>query len=333
VRFLATAVDMVRLSTRSLLDLALLKYDSGMPNALFSRALVISSAVALATTVAVLAAQTPQKQQPPAGGGRAGAPQTRGLPPMGAGPKDVPLVEIESAERGKKVWAAECINCHGTQARGTDNGPNVVRSLVVLRDRYGSELGPFLKKGHKLQSGGGGTSLTDEQIRDLANFLRDRVNDSLRGSPLFQAQNVLVGDAKAGAEFFNGQCATCHSPTTAPIAGIGSRLEPIDIQQRFLFPGPQGGRGRGGRAGGAPPTSAVKVTVTPASGETVTGTLVAMDDFNVTLRDAAGSYRTIHRGPTVKVVKDDPLAAHHALLDTITDKQIHDVVAYLETLK
>ena len=127
-----------------------------MLNALLPRVLLVSSAVGLAT-VAVFAAQTPQNPQPPAGGGRAGAPQTRGLPPMGAGPKDVPLVEIESAERGKKVWAAECINCHGTQARGTDNnGPNVVRSLVVLRDRYGSELGPFLKKGHKLQSGASG---------------------------------------------------------------------------------------------------------------------------------------------------------------------------------
>jgi cytochrome c oxidase cbb3-type subunit III len=305
-----------------------------MLNALRSRVLLLSLAVGLATTVAVLAAQTPPNQQPPAGG-RGGTPQTRGLPPMGAGPKDVPLVEIESAERGKKVWAAECINCHGTQARGTDNGPNVVRSLIVLRDRYGSELGPFLKKGHKLQNGGSSTSLTDPQIRDLANFLRDRVNDSLRGSPLFQAQNVLVGDPKAGAEFFNGagKCTTCHSATTAPIAGIGARLEPIDIQQRFLFPGPQGGRGRGGRAGGPAPTSAVKVTVTTASGETVNGVLVAMDDFNVTLRDASANYRTIRRGPSVKVVKDDPLQAHHALLETITDKQIHDLVAYLETLK
>jgi cytochrome c oxidase cbb3-type subunit 3 len=310
-------------------------YHSAMPNALISRALAISSAVGLATTVAVLAAQAPQNPQPPPAGGRGGAPQTRGLPPMGAGPKDVPLVEIESAERGKKVWAAECINCHGTQARGTDNGPNVVRSLIVLRDRYGSELGPFLKKGHTLQSGASGANLTDAQTRDLANFLRVRVNDSLRGSPLFQAQNVLVGDPKAGAEYFNGagKCTTCHSPANAPIAGIGSRLEPIDIQQRFLFPGPQGGRGRGARAGGPSPASAVKVTVTTASGETVNGVLVAMDDFNVTLRDASGTYRTIRRGPSVKVVKDDPLEAHHALLETLTDKQIHDVVAYLETLK
>lgn len=257
---------------------------------------------------------------------------------MGAGPKDVPLVEIESAERGKSVWAAECINCHGTQARGTDTGPNLVRSLIVLRDRYGSQLGPYLKQGHKMQSGANSAALTDAQIRDLANFLRDRVNDTLRGSPLFQAQNVLIGDPKAGAEFFNGpgKCIECHSPNSPPLAGIGSRLEPIDIQQRFLFPG--GGRGgRGGRGAaavsGPPPASAVRVTVTTAAGQSVSGILLTMDDFNVTLRDAAGEYRTIRRGPSVKVVKNDPLAAHHAMLETITDKQMHDIVAYLETLK
>ena len=251
---------------------------------------------------------------------------------MGAGPADAPYVDAALATAGKTVWAAECINCHGTQARGTDNGPNLTRSLVVLRDRYGSTVGPFLK-GHKLQSGAAGSTLTEEQVTNLAHFLRQRVNDSFRGSPLFQAQNVLVGDAAAGAAFFNGpgKCATCHTATALSLAGIGTRYEPIDLQQRFLFPG--GGRGGRGRGGPASPTSAVKVTVTPAAGEAVTGVLLQMDDFNVSLRDAAGNYRTFKRGPGVKVVKDDPLAAHHALLETLTDKNMHDVVAYLETLK
>ncbi len=253
---------------------------------------------------------------------------------MGAGPADAPYVDSALADKGKSVWAAECINCHGTQARGTDNGPNLTRSLVVLRDRYGAELGPFLKKGHKMQSGGSAATLTDEQIVNLAHFLRQRVNDSFRGSPLFQAQNVLTGDAKAGQAYFNGEgkCATCHTATALSLAGIGGRFEPIDLQQRFLFPG----GGRGGRGRGAPAASsasAVKVTVTTSSGESVTGTLLQMDDFNVSLRDASGAYRTFKRGPGVKVVKDDPLAVHHALLDTITDQQMHDVVAYLETLK
>jgi mono/diheme cytochrome c family protein len=247
---------------------------------------------------------------------------------MGAGPSDLPAVDAAAAARGRPVYAAQCITCHGTQARGTEKGANLIRSTVVLRDRFGSQLGPFLKKGHPMQTSG--ATLTDQQITDLSHFLRERVNDSLRGSPIFKAGNVLTGDAKAGAAFFNGEgkCSTCHG-TSLSLAGIGTRLAPVDIQQRFLFP--RTGRGRGTGAGSS--VSAVTVTVTPPSGPPVSGVLLQMDDFNVSLRDSAGNYHSFKRTPDMKVVKTDPLAAHIALLDTLTDKQMHDVVAYLETLK
>jgi cytochrome c oxidase cbb3-type subunit 3 len=298
------------------------------------KAYVIAVLVAIGATMT--AAQAPQAPAPPPGGQRQGGPPPgRGGGGMlaGAGPSDKPVVDPAAADRGRKVWASECIDCHGTQARGGDKGPNLVRSVIVLRDRYGSQIGPFLKKGHKLQSGTPSANLTDAQIQDLAHFLRQKVNDGLRGSPLFQVQNILTGDPKAGAAYFTGEgkCTTCHSPT-GNLAGIGGRLEPVDIQQRFLFPATgRGGRGRGAPAG--PNPTAVRVAVTPASGTPVTGVLVQMDDFYVTLRDAEGGLRTIRRGPTVKVEKTDPLAFHNELLDKITDKNMHDVVAYLETLK
>jgi cytochrome c oxidase cbb3-type subunit III len=297
-------------------------------------------AVLVATGAIMTAAQAPpqapQTPPPPAGGQRGGPPPGRGGGGMlaGAGPSDKPVVDPAAADRGRKVWASECIDCHGTQARGGDKGPNLVRSVIVLRDRYGSQIGPFLKKGHKLQSGTPSANLADAQVQDLAHFLRQKVNDGLRGSPLFQVQNILTGDPKAGASYFNGEgkCTTCHSPSTSNLAGIGTRLEPVDIQQRFLFPATgRGGRGRGAPAG--PNPNAVRVTVTPAAGTPITGVLVQMDDFYVTLRTADGAIQTIRRGPTVKVEKTDPLAFHNQLLDKITDKNMHDVVAYLETLK
>jgi mono/diheme cytochrome c family protein len=262
-----------------------------------------------------------------AGPGRAGG--------MGAGRNDTPVVDAAAADRGRRVYAAQCINCHGTQARGSDSGANLVRSVLVLHDRCGSELEPFLKKGHSLQSGAPASSLTSDQITDLAHFIRQRVNDTLRGSPIFEAQNVLTGDAKAGLAFFNGPggCTACHSPTAAPLAGIGTRLTPINIQQRFLFPPGPGRGGRGAPAPSGPSPTAVRVTVTPAGGAAVSGVLVQMDDFSVALRDETGAYRSFRRSPALKVEKTVPLAAHIALLETITDKQIHDVVAYLETLK
>jgi cytochrome c oxidase cbb3-type subunit III len=251
----------------------------------------------------------------------------------GAGPSDKPVVDPAAADRGRRTWAAECIDCHGTQARGTDKGPNLIRSVLVLRDRYGSQIGPFLKKGHTLQSGKPGASLTEEQIQDLAHFIRQRITDTLRGSPLFEVQNVLTGDPKAGAAFFNGEgkCNTCHSPT-GNLAGIGAKYEPVDIQQRFLFPGAGRGGGRG-RGAGTPSSNAVRITVTPTNGTPVSGVLIQMDDFFVSLRAADGTQQTIRRVPGTKVEKQDPLAFHVQLLDRLTDKDMHDVVAYLETLK
>jgi hypothetical protein len=99
----------------------------------------------------------------------------------------------------------------------------------------------------------------------------------------------------------------------------------------MLFPG-GGGRGRGGR-GGAPNPNAITATVTAGSRAPVSGVLVEESDFYVTLRETDGTLRVVRRGPGVTVVKNNPLQAHIDLLDVITDKQIHDLVAYLARMK
>jgi cytochrome c553 len=149
---------------------------------------------------------------------------------------------------------------------------------------------------------------------------------------VFEPGDVLVGDARAGEAYFNGEgkCSTCHS-VTGDLAGYGKRFQPIDIQQRFVFPNTAGGRGRGRSAG--PSRQQVTVTVTEPDGTTTSGTLVGMDDFNVALRTSTGEYRSWTRTPAMKIVKTEPLAAHVELLDRLTDKAMHDVVAYLESLK
>jgi mono/diheme cytochrome c family protein len=285
----------------------------------------VLAGLALCATAGALRAQEPQA---PAGrGARQGgaAPQPR----AGVGPADRPTVDPAAADRGRRVWATECITCHGSQARGTDMGPNLLRSLIVLRDRAGSTVGPFLKKGHPTQSGTPSANLPDAQIVDVTNFLWQRIHDTLRGSPVFTVQDIRTGDPKAGEAYFNGdgKCSTCHS-ATGDLAGISSRAStPVDLQQRLLFPS---GRGRGA---GAPNRAAVTVTLTPASGAPMSGVLVQMDDLHVTFRDESGAHRVVRRAPMLKVVKTDPLQAHHELLDRITDKNIHDLVAYLESLK
>ena len=249
------------------------------------------------------------------------------------------IVDPEAANRGKSIYIAECITCHGPKARGTAQGADLVRSQVVLHDRYGDNLGPFLKKGHRMQSGNQSAGLSQNQIRDLSHFLRQRLDDTMNRGPGNSgnpAPNILTGDAKAGEAFFNGagECHTCHQPS-GDLKGIGSRYTPVDLQQRFLFPGQGFGRGgRGGDGGSAPIQRAtITVTVTPPGGPAITGVPDRIDDFNVTLRDFSGAFYSWARTPDLKVEKHDPLAAHHAILAVIADRDIHNVVAFLETLK
>ena len=277
------------------------------------------------------------------GGAAPPAPQAPAVPQISGRPP----VDQAAHDRGRALWASHCIDCHGSQARGSDTGPNIIRSKTTNFDRSaqvaGSVLGPFLKAGHPTQSNKPSASFTDDEVVALANFLRERVNDTMRGSPLFTVGDIVVGDAKAGEAYFNGAggCATCHNATTRSLAGVATRIPaPVDLQQRMLFPG-QAGRGRGGRgargaapAGPAPPNpNAITVAITSPSGPVVSGVLVEESDFYVTVRQADGTIRVVRRTPALKIAKTVPLQAHIDLLDRITDKQIHDVVAYLGMMK
>mgnify|MGYP002640539047 CR=1 FL=1 len=249
------------------------------------------------------------------------------------GPLEQHKVDDAAADRGRSVWAAECINCHGTYGRGGDDGDgvSVVRSEMMARDRYGNLLGAFFKAGHSTQSGKPSSSFTEEQVADVAHFIHQRIFETLRSSPTFDVQDVLTGNPAAGRAFFNGagQCTQCHN-VEDDLAGIGGRMEPVALQQRFLFPASRGRRGFSFTGPSGPKTM---VIVTQPTGESVAGELERIDNFYVSMRDDNGEYRTFKRSKGVTVIQDNPYQAHIDQLDTISDTQIHDVVAYMETLK
>jgi mono/diheme cytochrome c family protein len=304
--------------------------------------------LALTVVVAALLSTPVLSQGRGAGQGRGGAGGQQTAPAVPQISR-TPPVDQAAHDRGRALWAMHCVNCHGSQARGSENGPNLIRTRTVNFDRAaeaGSVLGPFLKQGHPTDSGKASASFTSDEVVALANFLRQRVNDTMRGSPVFTVGDILVGDAKAGEAYFSGDggCASCHTAAAHTLAGIGTRMTPVDLQQRMLFPASGrgfGGGGRGGAAGGrgaAAPTetpnpNAVTVTITPASGPGLSGVLVEESDFFITFRDASGQIRVVRRVAGMKVTKTNPLQAHIDLLDRITDTQIHDLVAYLETMK
>ena len=247
-----------------------------------------------------------------------------------------PTFDAAAVERGKSALFVNCGFCHGANARGGDGGPDLIRSVLVLDDEKGKELGNFLKIGRPDRGMPNFPGLTSAQISDIAEFLHSEIY-SASNRRTYEIQNILVGDAKAGEAFFNGagKCAGCHSPT-GDLKDIGAKYDPVTLQGRIVMPRSQrGGAGDPAIAGAAqPPGTSPAVTVTFSSGQSYTGALVRITDFDVTLRDSSGAVRSFTRNDeTPKVEIKDPLQAHIDMLSKYKDADIHNLTAYLVTLR
>src|SRR5262245_3761257 len=280
----------------------------------------ISAGVAILS--GIVQAQPPQ---PPPGGGRGG----RGAitSPRNAYPER-PAGDPTAIARGKALYSVNCQFCHGADTRGGDGGPSLLRSGLVLDDKNGELIAPVVQNG-RTDRGMPKFQFTSEQVADVAVFIhtfKAAGYDESRVKP----PSIVVGDAKAGQAFFTVKCGSCHSPA-GDLKGFGSRVtDERLLQQTWLMPG--SGAGRGG-----PPPGTLKpatVTVTLASGEKVEGRLDRLDDFTVSLTTADGTHRSFRTvGDTPKVDVHDPLQPHKDLLPVYTDADIHNVTAYLVTLK
>jgi mono/diheme cytochrome c family protein len=269
--------------------------------------------------------------QAPAGGRGRGAGPGPAAPAAGGQGRGRGF-DAAAITRATPLFEAQCGFCHGNDARGRAGGPDLGRSLVVLGDTGGKELAGFLRAGRPDRGMPAFPELTDQQIADLAEFLHQQF-EAAKSRAATDPMASLVGDAQAGAAYFRGagKCATCHSPTD-DLAHIASKYDPMTLQDRIVNP-----RGGGGGRGQGPPASersARTVAVSLPNGQTVSGTLEYVSEFSVTLVQRDGTRRTFKRdGDTPKVVVTDPLQAHFDMLRTFRDKDMHDVTAFLWTLK
>lgn len=283
---------------------------------------------ALGVSLFGLAAQDPQGGRGGRGGGARGGPnfpqQTRQL-----APPDV-------LARGKAVYGVNCAACHGADLRGGDQGgPSLLRSLTALSDQHGELISPIIH-GARQDKGMPAFNLSDSDSVAVAEYIHSvlaQVGRQARppGAPEVATINPLVGNASAGAVFFKSNCASCHS-VDGDLKGIASKFEdPRDLQNMWVSGG--GGGGRGGRngGGGGKPETAI---VTLASGQRYEGTLVKKDDFIVVLTLPDGTRRSFTRdGDVPQVTVHDPNEAHKKLAMTMDDKDMHDVTAFLATIK
>ena len=234
-----------------------------------------------------------------------------------------------SVERGKALFSSNCGFCHGAHAKGGETGPDLIRSLIVLDDDRGELIGAAVSNGRP-ERGMPKFVFSNDQLSDLVIFLHNQVQAAAAFTS-YQVVNIVLGDAKAGKAYFNGPggCSSCHS-VTGDLAHIGSKYAPVDLQQRFIMPrGEAGPRGRS-----QSDSSAIEARITLPSGESYEGRLTAIDDFTLTMIDAKGERRSFPRdGETPRVELKDPLREHIDLISKYTDSDIHNLTAYLVTLK
>ena len=241
-------------------------------------------------------------------------------------------------ERGKTLYGISCTGCHGADLRGGDlGGPNLLRSQVALSDQDSELILPIIQ-GSRQNSGMPAIEMSPENGKAVAAYIRSVVATIGRqGMPPSVGQappSIVVGNAREGQAYFAARCASCHS-ATGDLQGIATRIPDPKALQNTWVSGGGGGRrgGRGGAAPDAPSARTVTVAVT-LPGETVEGRLIRIDDFLVTVGLADGTTRAFtRRGDTPKVEIRDPMKAHRDLLTVYTDKDMHDVTAYLVTLK
>jgi mono/diheme cytochrome c family protein len=222
-------------------------------------------------------------------------------------------------ESGNALFHQNCAFCHGRDTMGGETGPDLTRSKLVQADTGGEKISEVVRNGRpekKMPA----FNFSSQEMLGLAAYIHSQAKKaaSMKGGRRgVDVADLQTGNVEIGKQYFNGEggCAKCHSPS-GDLAGVATRYEGLQLEERMLYP-------RGAKS---------RVTVTLPSGQKSAGTLAYLDEFVVGLRDSNGIY---HSWPVanVKYVVDSPADAHIDLFSKYTDADVHNLMAYLQTLR
>ena len=253
------------------------------------------------------------------GGGRGQASPAAVPPPASATPQSY---SPEQVRAGQPIFSAQCGFCHGRDAMGGETGPDLTRAASVAADVRGNTIGPIVRNG-RTDKGMPGFPLGEADLAAVVAFIHDaktKAESLTGGRRAVDVADLQTGNAETGKSYFARACSKCHSPS-GDFKDLAKRLEGLDLLRRMLYPTLTDGA-----------ASRAKVSVTRTSGEIIAGTLAYRDEFTIALTDPSGAYRAfpVHQ---VKFTVDDPLQAHVEQLGKYTDDDMHNVLAYLQTLR
>jgi cytochrome c oxidase cbb3-type subunit 3 len=221
---------------------------------------------------------------------------------------------------GQTLFVRNCAFCHGRDAAGGESGPDLTRSHLVARDIRGDRIRAVVHDGRIEKGMPAFAALSVSEVNDIIAFIRDqsrKLSSKPGGRRGVDVADLQTGNVEQGKAYFNGpgKCSTCHS-ATGDLAGIASRREGLELEMQMLYP----------------QNAKAKLTVTTKSGETFTGTLTYKDEFHIAMTDSDGWHRSWPiRDVQYKI--DSPVDAHIAQFEKYTDDDIHNLMAYLQTLR
>ncbi len=288
------------------------------------QALWISSAALVAAGLMIAQAPAPINQAK----GKAAAKAPPRNPSASPASRPIPQTSVAQTypdaqiKTGESRFSAQCGFCHGRDAAGGETGPDLTRSELIAADNRGDKLIPLLKAGRP-DKGMPSFNLNTADANAIVAFIHSQKTkfESLGGGRRsVDPSDLATGNVDAGRTYFNANCSTCHSPT-GDLKGIAGRYQGLALLQRLLYP-----------TAGRPAPARPKATITLTSGETITGPLQTEDEFVLVITDAAGARQTYNKkSVTFKI--DDPISAHFAQLSKYSDTDMHNIFAYLDTLK
>jgi mono/diheme cytochrome c family protein len=223
------------------------------------------------------------------------------------------------AAAGSALFLQNCAFCHGRDAMGGETGPDLTQSKLVLEDTDGSKISGVVREG-RIEKKMPAFQFSSPELVSLVAFIRARVTAAaaMKGNRRgVDVSDLQTGNVEAGKKYFDGAggCAKCHS-ATGDLAGVARRYQGLRLEERMLYP-------RDAKS---------MVAVTLPNGEKVAGTLAYQDEFTIALRDSNGVYRS-WAVENVKFKVDSPVDAHVEQFPKYTDDDVHNLMAYLQTLK
>ncbi len=221
-------------------------------------------------------------------------------------------------DAGGTLFLQNCAFCHGKEAGGGESGPDLTRSKLVASDKDGEAISPVIRNG-RAEKGMPKFNLPDGDVTSLVAFIhtqQDKAMSQTGNRKGVDEADLQTGDAAAGKRYFEGEggCTKCHTSTS--LKGVASRFSGLQLEMRMLYPR----------------DAVKKVSVKTASGQTFNGPLVYQDEFTIGMKNDAGIYQSWPvRAITFQV--DNPVEEHVTAMSKYTDDAIHNMFAYIQTLK